>query len=652
MKEKLAGIVRKRYNKIKELSQEVFDKIEINRNLYHNIINVDDNYEWDYSLTDPHTFPLIRNYLSRTNPSQTKIRLDARNPKDYEKRQINQDFVNWELGEILLTSLFYRMYYSGFIAGKGYAKTGWKYEPAIEVKTAQGKQKKWRDLLNRADAKFVRFNDILIPNRNIPTIHEQPYYVELIQKRVGDMLEENEKEEYWDKKWIEKLRKSGVEKKLLDYQMDFAQEDDTEDEMAFKSAYVSLMCMHTKEGDLLYIPYQGDDTVVNKIQGNPYWHGHYPIIEFTPFPEDDEYYSMSVIDAIADLQIAASEILNQTLTNIRQINNEMWIAGTPAAQTPDWAFQKRPNGIIRVAGDVSQIQQVSTKDNTMSSLRMGQDLQTKIERSGGISSLYSSGAPGTSINQTARGAQIIDQNIDTNIRMIIDLFGEQVIKTMGEHFLELNAQYVTEEQTFFVTGKKGVVDQISIDPEIVTANFNVYVNAERMVKQTPASRQQQLQNLLTVISQQANMAQVQIDMTPIFEALLDSYPEMENVDDVVVSIDEKAKRDIAMLERGQEVEVKVRDPHMDLIQVVKIHYEDNSSMYNEDINAVFGKYFVDHTRYLQAQKEAAMMAQPQLPNPMSPEGLSQEMGNPETMGMPENSQSYNLGSLVPEKSEL
>jgi hypothetical protein len=661
---KIPSIVRRRYQKTKELSQEVFDKVEINKNLYHGIINVDDNYEWDYSLVDPHVFPLVRNYLSRSNPSFTKIRLEARKFQDFEKRQINQDFLNWELGEILLTTLYYRMYFSAYVAGRGYAKTGWKYEPAIEIKVKDenGKvttQKTMRDIINRADAKFVRFNDLLIPNRNEPLLYSQPYVIELIQQRVGDMLDENNSLEergekpYWDKKWLNKLKKSGVTGKLLDYQMEMATDADSKEDMAFKSAYVAMMCMHTLEGDVYYLPIDGEDEVLNTDTTNRYWHGHYPYIDFCPFPEDDEYYSPALVDIVGDLQIAATEVLNQTLTNIRQINTDMWIAGSDASQTPDWQFSKRPSGIIRVAGDASQVQQVRTQDNTMPAMRFADSLQTKIERSGGISSLYSSGAPSQNINQTARGAQIIEQNIDSNMRMIIDLFGEQVIKRTGEHFLSLNAQYVTEEQSFFVTGKKGVREVVTLDPEQVTANFDVYVNAERMVKQTPASLQANMQNLITTLASQANQAQVQLDFVPLFESLIDAYPEMENVEDIVMSVDEKAKRDAAMLERGQMPEIKVRDPHQDLIMAINIHFEENQMMYPEEIKSLFEKYVERHMRYIQSQQEIQAMTQPQIPQGMDPAAMQQSMvSTPSEMaglqeGIP--NQGYDLGSILPQQ---
>lgn len=657
---KVSDIIRKRYQKAKEISQDIFDKVEVNRNLYKGVLNADDNYEWDYALVDPYVFPLVRNYLSRSNPDMSAIRLDIRKQEDYEIRQINQDFLNWEISELMTTSLFYRMYFSAYLAGRGYCKTGWKYEKAIEIeeKDENGnptRVKVLRDITNRADAKFVRFNDILVPNRNNPNLHEQPYVIELIQQRVGDMLDENESLEqrgekpYWDKKFIDKIRKAGVTSKLLDYQIDMVTDGDTKDELAFKSAYVPMMCMHTQEGDVFYLPFEEGEDIINTDTSNRYWHNHYPYVDFTPFPEDDEYASLALVDVIGDLQIAATEILNQTLTNVRQINNDMWIAGTSASQTPDWQFKKRPDGVIRVMGDASQVQQIRTQDNTRPALLVSQELGNKIERAGGIASLYSSGSANQSVNQTARGAQIIDKNIDTNMKMIIDLFGEQVLKRLGEHFLELNAQYVVEEQTFAITGKRNVSELIKVSPDQISANFIVSVNSEKIQKQTPASRQASLQNLITILGQQSQMNGVITDVTPIVEALIDSYPEMDNVDDVVVSVDEKSRRDVAMLERGQMPDIKIRDPHLDLVIAANMHFEDYQEGYQEEIKDLFEKYVLKHLKYLQTEQEAKSMANPPAPPapPMGgggPAGFNPE--NAEQQGLPPGEQTYNLGSII------
>jgi hypothetical protein len=668
------NIIRRRYNKSKELSMEVFEKVEINKNLYKGIINADDTYEWDYSLVDPHVFPLVRNYLSRSNPAMSALRLDVRRPEDTEARQVNQDFVNWEIGEIMMTTL----YYSAYLAGRGYCKTGWHYEPALKIqsKDADGnliREKLLRDIVNRADAKFVRFNNLLIPDRNNPELQSQPFIIELIQQRVGDMLDENQSLEekgekpYWDKKFLKKVKESGVTGKLLEYEMERATDADSKDELAFKSATIPMMCMHTLDGEVFYMPLEGDDTILNNDTQNRYWHGHYPYIDFCPFPEDDEYFNLALVDIVGDLQIAATEVLNQTLTNIRQINNDMWVAGSSASQTPDWQFRKRPDGVIRLMGDVSQIQQIRTQDNTRPAILMAQELGSKIERAGGISSLYSSGAASQSINQTARGAQIIDQNIDTNMKMIVDLFGEQVLKKTGEHFLELNAQYVTEEQSFSVTGKRGVRELISLDPAKTTANFIVSVNTDKIQKQTPASRQASIQNSITVLQDIATRSQgsIEIDLVPAVEALIDATPEMESVGDIITTIDDKSKRDIAMLERGQLPEIKIRDAHEELVVAANTHFQQVETM-PEEVQQVIEDYVNTHMRYLQSQAEVTAMKAQQQQQIMMASGMAGGGNNgmggapagapapqqfeepPENMGQQEGlpNPTYNLGGIV------
>ena len=666
-KNNLPDIINRRYQKCKEINQDAFDRVEINKNLYKGILNTDDTYEWDYSLVDPHVFPMVRNYLSRSNPNMSSIRLDVRRDEDYEVRQINQDFLNWEIGELMMTTLYYRIIFSAYLAGRGYMKTGWKYQKAISIEEKDEKgnvkrSKLMRDVLDRADAKFVRYNNILIPDRNNPLLQEQPYIIELIQQNVGDMLDENEllegkgEKAYWDKKFLKRLKDSGISGKLLEYEMERATDADYKEDLAFKAAHVPMMCMHTKDGQVFYQPFE-EETIINTDTNNRYWHGHYPYIDFCPFPEDDEYHAVALVDVVGDLQIAATEVLNQTMTNIRQINNDMWIAGSAASQTPNWQFRKRPDGVIRVMGDAGQVQQIRTQDNTRAAINMAQELGNKIERAGGISSLYASGVASQSVNQTARGAQIIDQNIDTNMKMIIDLFGEQVLKPTGEHFQELNAQYVTEEQTFSVTGKRGVRDLVSISPKQVTANFIVSVNSEKIQKQTPASRQASLQNSITVLQgiETTSQGRVQIDIVPAVEALIDATPEMEDVGDVIMSIDEKAKRDMNMLERGQMPEILIRDQHEDLMVAANMHFQ-NVEQLPPEIADLVEKYVNKHLQYLQSQQEINMMKQPQPPVTTGAGGaggagnmegaMNFDPNQAEQQGLPENQRNYNLQNIA------
>lgn len=664
---KISDIVHKRFSKMRDICTPVFDQKQYNRALYAGSYYPPTS-EDQYSLTDPQIFPMVRNYLSRSNPSHTQIRLDPRNEAQYESRKVNQAIINWELSELSSTDIFYLIYYSGFMNGKGYFETSWLYEPAVTIEESDGKEKVrtvlMRELSDRATASYVPFESILIPDPNILRIRQQPYYGREMNIKIGSMLDLNEsllgkgKEAYWDEKWLKKARDGGLKKEVLDYQMDFADdnnEDLKKEDMAFRAATVAVEMMQTDGGDIFYRT-KTDGDVINTKRENEYWHGHYPIADFSPFPEDDSFFPMSLVDVVGDLQISASELLNLGMSNIRQSTFQMYIAGSGAAQTPSWQFRTRPNGIIKVLGDPSQLVPFGSKDTSASTMRMAQEVSNRIEKASGVSSLYASGASGggTQVNQTARGAQIIDQNIDTNLRMITDLFGENVIKVLGEDFLELNAQYITEKQTFVLTGKKGVSEVVKISPEQVSANFTVSVNAERMIKQTPASKQASIQNTITVLENIQNQSggAVQIDLVPPIQALIDATPEMEEVGDVVISIDEKANRDIAMLMRGQMPEIKVRDPHLELIQMASIHVENHQMLPQQEM--IFQDYVMKHIQFLQSAKEVGQtvneVSQADNPQPVGAPGMEQAMnlgmspGMNEQQGLPD--EGYNLDTIA------
>lgn len=664
---KLPQIIRDAYEKITTRDHQIFEDVEMFKNLYRSRMEVEEGYEYDYSLVDPHGFNIIRNYISRNNPANARIQLEARSPQDFGKRQINQDFLNWEMNEMNITDLYVRMVFGGTVAGRSFAKTSWLYQKARKInvkkdeKDEEGQSYTMKNLVNRANVNYVRFQDMRIPNRNIPLLQEQPYIIEVVSKRIGEMYDENDSLEkagedpYWDKDFLEKLKKSDFRSKQK-FTVEIPFFNDSDEDAMFKASYLEMLCFHTIDGEVHYVPLDsaaGEESI-NKNKENPYWHGHYPYLDFCPFPEDDEFYSSGVMEQIADLQIASTEMLNQTLTNVRAVNNNMWIAGSDAAQTPDWEFQSKPNGIIRVVGDVAQIQQVSTRDNAGAGLRIMQEFQNRIERVSGISSLYSSGAGGASVNQTARGAQIINQSIETNIQMMVDLFGVQVLKVLGEHILELNAQFVREEQVFYVT-KKNARDAMEISPELISANFEVYVNSERMVKQTPANRQASLQNLIMITNQNAKQAGVEVDMTPLFKAWYDAYPELENVDDLVVSLDDKAQRDIDDLEHGMAVAVKARDMHRDLYQLVSMHMADHAQEYDDATIGLFAEYLESHQKHIiaeeQLNQQMKMLQTPVMPQGMDENQMMEAMGQ-ETMPQQvpvteiDDDPTYNLGNIV------
>lgn len=606
---RIAQIVQKRFQKLYDNQQEIFNEVEVYHQMYRAYMTESEAYPWDYQYVDPVVFALLRNMMARMNPDGVKVILESRTGSTDEAREVNQAVVNWEMSEMAKTLRFYNFIFRGLLAGRAYMSTGWRYEPAVKVKYGEGEsegEKVLREIVNRAEAKNVRFQDIFIPNLNTPELDEQPYLIERLMMRYGDMLQDNElakeagREPVWVPEYLEKIKKQKMFTSKVDYGEDLPTEDGSKEDMFLRSQYVAMLKMQTKEGDVIYVPEKEQEWILNKDQGNPHWHGHYNYLTWAPFPEDDSFFSLGIVQPIADLQAALSSTLNQFLTNARKASNPMWIAGSGAAQTPDWMFINRPDGVVRIAGDVDQVKQATTVDTSKTMLNMRRELNTAFERATSMASLYVAGVSGGNtpqVNKTATGAKVIDANIDVNMQMLINLFGSQALKTLGEHFLELNAQYITEEQTVKITGKQGV-EFIRVRPEEVTANFDVVVNPDLITKSTPQVRQASLLNMKAMADQEKD---VKIDKRPLWKAIIAAFPEMDNVEDIIIDPEEQAAEAIDyILKTGQVPEVRYNQDHKAMIAIVQKYLLDNGPQIPPEITRVFLAYVEELRKSIQA----------------------------------------------------
>lgn len=617
---KIANIIFTRFSKLKTNQQEIFDDVEFYHQLYRSAIDWDESYPWDFALTDPVVFQLLRNYLARLNPEGYKISLESQNSKSVQFRKKNQQLLGWELSEMNKTMTLVKLLFGGMLRGRAYAESGWKYEKAIEILTGEVDKNErtvvMRDIINRADLKPIRFQDMFIPNHNIPEIQEQPYILQRVIKRFGEMLDDNETQgkEFWKQEYLDKIKKQRKFSNRVEYGIDLPTDDDSKEDQFLRGQYVSLLKHTTIDGEVHYIMEEEDNGwILNKDTESPFWHGHYPYLSWTPFPEDDEFFSMGIVQPVADLAVAITSGLNQFLTNSRKAGNPMWIAGKDANKTPDWMFVNRPDGVVRINGDVGQIQQIRPVDTGRTMITARQELITAFERGTSMSSMYSSGVAGGSspqINRTATGAKIIDQNIDQGLQLLITLFGAQMITKIGEHFLELNPQFITEEQEIRITGAREGEEFLKVLPNEITANFDVKVNPDTVMKTNPVVKQAQLLNLKSIIDEEKD---IKIDKIPVWKNILQSFPEMDNTDDILHDPEDVAREAInSIMTYAIVPEIPHNIDHKIIIKIVQKHML--SMEHSDEQLEMFIKYLEECKRWLEASNPNLFIppaAQPQ-----------------------------------------
>lgn len=615
---RIASVIKSRFNRLSSEQQTIFDDVDMYYQMYKSQMEFDDAYPWDFQLVDPVIFSMLRGMMARLNPEGLRVDLQPTSSKAFVTKEKNQKILNWELREMNKTMTFYYGLFGGLLRGRSYMETGWKYEPAVKILVGDetnSYEKVMRDIVNRADAKIIRFEDMYIPNRNEPDIAKQPYLLQRVAMRFGEMLDDNERADVWNKEYLEKIKKGGYFSKKLPYGELLPEDADdfknfSKAETFLRSQYVTMLKMQTLDGDVYYSLEDKDDWVMNTSKVNPYWHGHYNIISWSPFPEDNEFFSMGMVQPLADLAIAMSSVLNQYLTNGRKAGNPMWIAGDSASQTPDWQFSNRPDGIVRVAGDVNQVRQVTTADTSNTALGMRQHLSTTFEKASSMGSLYTSGVGDDSgINKTAGGAKVIDANMDMPLNLMMSIFSAQLLTKVGEHFLELNAQYITEEQEFKITGTNGV-EFIKAKPEEITANFEVYANPDTVTKTSPQIRQASLMNLKATADKEN---QVVIDKRPIWKALIQSFPEIEGIDGVIIDPQQQANEAIEALHKGVMPEIDFMTDHEKVRQMVQVHMLGHQDQMDDNILQMFVAYTDELTKWMDAKKQVAtMQQQPQI----------------------------------------
>jgi len=613
---RIASIIKSRFDRLNSEQQPIFDDADTFYQMYKSAMEFDDAYPWDFQLVDPVIFSLIRAMMSRLNPENLRVDLQPTSSKAFLTKEKNQKILNWEMRELNKTMVFFYALFGGVLRGRSYLETGWKHEPAVKIITGTEEapvEKVMRDIMNRADAKNIRFEDIFIPNRNEPDIQKQPYIIQRVAVRFGEMLDDNEHGEIWDKGHLETLKKGGYFSKKLPYGELLP--DDKEDyknfskaETFLRSQFVTMLKMQTIDGDVYYTLEDKDDWLMNVNKTNPYWHGHYNILSWSPFPEDNEFFSMGMVQPLADLAIAMSSVLNQYLTNGRKAGNPMWIAGDAASQTPDWQFSNRPDGIVRVAGDVNQIRQVTTADTSGTALGMREHLSQTFEKASAMSALYSSGVGSSGgVNKTAGGAKIIDANIDLNLQMMMSILSAQLLTKLGEHFLELNSQYITEEQEFKITGSRGV-EFIKVRPEEVSANFEVYCNPDTITKTSPQVRQSALMNLKASADEEQ---QVVIDKRPIWKALVQSFPEIEGIDDIIIDPQSQAEEAINSLNKGVMPEIDHMTDFEKVRQMVQVYMLGNQDQMDDPTLELFVEYTDELTKWMKSKSQVASMLPPE-----------------------------------------
>jgi hypothetical protein len=177
---------------------------------------------------------------------------------------------------------------------------------------------------------------------------------------------------------------------------------------------------------------------------------HVPIATSSPIINTHRWDGMSIADAVGDLQKLHTELLRQTLDNLKLTNNPRTKVLTDANWSPlaniDDLLDSRIGGIIRQR-DVNAITEQIVPFSAGASLPMLEYVQGMRENRTGVSRT-SMGLNPDSLNNTATGRQIDQSAAMQRIELIARIIAETLVKPIFKGILKLLTEGGMEKLAF------------------------------------------------------------------------------------------------------------------------------------------------------------------------------------------------------------
>lgn len=573
---KQADIVENRFYFARNNQINTFNNFARFKQHYKSKITDTQDYPWQNHLYDPQIFSIIRSSKSRLVGGVPAIQLQATTELSRTKTKQNQQIIDWEFNRPSFLKVYTRMVHSMLLYGKGIVMTGWNYLPELHVQEEDGEgnqidsERKVRGEINHAEIKNIRITDWFVSNTNIPETQEQDWVMRRWYTTVATLRSINEAAGYEMYKNLDWIEKNAVTVMREDYGNNTNIYANKKDDPA--SAVIELLeCWEKDKGIVTTKLRQStDERAILRMEDNPFDHGKYPFVDATCYPEDDEYFSMGMIEPLEDLQISLNNILNQYHDSADQVLNNMWLVGN--IQVQDWELTWRPNGIIHAVGqDLTQLRQIKPMDTTKTAEAMMQFNKGELQSASGVSAMEEVGMPGASV-RGASALQMAYNEIDQNLKFIQLNLEQGPIREIGEQFMYLNNQFLTEDQEIAITGtSRNTVIKIKRDD--ISADFEVITIPDSSKPKNQTTRLQQLSAILAMADKEQT---VKIDKNPIYQEYLRTAG-LTDLDSIIPNdMDTAIEENRIMIEEKRDVDVNWNDDHMTHIQAINFALLDKS----------------------------------------------------------------------------
>lgn len=265
---------------------------------------------------------------------------------------------------------------------------------------------------------------------------------------------------------------------------------------------------------------------------NHYWrHSKKPFAVSSYEPLPNEFYGMSAVELVADIQEEINTHRNQRIDNISMVMNKMWKVKR-GADIDESELVSRPHGIIHVdeENDVTEFRMTDVTGSSYSEEQMSkQDMENTL----GVPAVVR----GADSSRRETATEVVTKTSNAGIRFDVKimLFESSFFKRIAKLMDLNNQQFVDEQRAVRLTGPDGLEEWRMIDPIEIVGEFD-YRPAGPAIDPA-ANKELRRQQLMTLYDVALKTQSPYFNIAHLTRELVDSF-DLRNADRIVKSEEE------------------------------------------------------------------------------------------------------------------
>jgi hypothetical protein len=516
----------KDFNRAEDMVEQRKSTWENNYRLYKSKIEAKKKKVGRANLFIPYIWPIVEQLKARASQAlfdkKPYVSYAGVGPEDVDGAKLMEELVSFQLEErINIPYKFLHVFNSVFIYGTAIALYQWKLE--------EKKVKKAEPILFMGMKMGERVVEDTITTYDDPDIEIIPideFYPDpegwdipscaFVCTRV-----------YRDKAYLEAKEKEGIYKLP-----DAINSDDGWDSVIdFRDNVNDIKNLYTSDRQKKHeiISYYTDDEIIVVLnrkhvirkEENPLYAKEKPFKRIVSIPLEKEFYGMSIVEILADLQEELNSTRNQRIDNVSLILNKVF-KKRRAADIDDTDLISKPGHVIEMDDINSDLGVIDFPDVTSSAYQEEQIIKNDMQYISAVSEFSRGATPQR--RETATTVTTIQEAANVLFNYTIGVIDRTGLLALADAIKKLNQQYMTQEKTLRLwDNAQGQYKYITATPDRIVGSYDVVsVNPKMEAQANKEVRRGQLLEMMDKFSSNP-ITQPLLNIPELMRAIMKEY---------------------------------------------------------------------------------------------------------------------------------